>query len=187
MQRNIAVIALTAAVLIGGLAGCSDKNGGGDNDSDSGRGDSAPVSVTGDSVTVDDAVAAALKAVPGRVTEAELEDDDSDGLVWELDVYGSDKVWHDVKIDADDAKVLSDRGDANNRRPVPGSSPVSVIDAVEAARKAEPGTVTSVDLDADENTLVWDVVVRGKDGGNHELDVDAETAEVSGNHGGDDN
>ncbi|WP_406145891.1 PepSY domain-containing protein [Streptomyces sp. NBC_01012] len=184
MQRNIAVVALTAAVLIGGLAGCNDGNGG-DNDNDSGRGDSAPVPVTSDSVTVDDAVAAALKAVPGRVTEAELEND-ANTLVWKLDVYGSDKVWHDVKIDADDAKVLSDRGDANNRRPVPGSSSVSVIDAVEAARKAQPGTVTSVDLDADENTLVWDVVVKGKDGGNHELDVDAQTAEVSGNHGGGD-
>ncbi|MFD9545323.1 PepSY domain-containing protein [Streptomyces sp. NPDC060022] len=182
MQRNIAVIAVAAAVLIGGgaaaAAAFTDNESSGGNSSSS-RKDSAPVAVTGDSVTVDDAVAAALKAVPGRVIEAEL-DDDGNGPVWELDVYGSDKVWHDVKVDADNAKVLSDRGDADNRRPVPGSDRVSVIAAVDAARGAEPGTVTSVDLDGDDGTLVWDVDIAGKDGRNHELDVDAKTADVSG-------
>ncbi|MFD4689521.1 PepSY domain-containing protein [Streptomyces sp. NPDC058463] len=180
MQRNIVVIAVAAAVLIGGGAAAAaaftdDGNSGG-----SSRKDSAPVAVTGDSVTVDDAVAAALKAVPGRVIEAELDDDDTKGLVWEIDVYGSDKVWHDVKVDADNAKVLSERGDADNRRPVPGSDRVSVIAAVDAARGAEPGTVTSVDLDGDDGTLVWDVDIAGKDGRTHELDVDARTADVSG-------
>lgn len=183
MQRNIAVIAVAAAVLIGGgaaaAAAFTDNESSGGNSSSS-RKDSAPVAVTGDSVTVDDAVAAALKAVPGRVIEAELDDDDSKGLVWEIDVYGSDKVWHDVKVDADNAKVLSERGDADNRRPVPGSDRVSVIAAVDAARGTEPGTVTSVDLDGDDGTLVWDVDIAGKDGRNHELDVDARTADVSG-------
>ncbi|MET7368546.1 PepSY domain-containing protein [Streptomyces sp. NPDC005566] len=186
MQRNIAVIAVAAAVLIGGgaaaAAAFADNGSGGD---DSSRKDS--VAVAGGSVTVDDAVAAALKAVPGRVIEAELDDDDGNGPVWELDVYGSDKVWHDVKVDADNAKVLSDRGDADNRRPVPGSDRVSVIAAVDAARGAEPGTVTSVDLDGDDGTLVWDVDIAGKDGRNHELDVDARTADVSGSKDDDDN
>lgn len=188
MQRNIAVIAVTAAVLIGGGAAAAaaftdNESGGGGNSSSRGK-DSAPAgaraAAKGDVITVDDAVAAALKAVPGRVTEAELDDDDSNGLVWELDVYGSDKVWHDVKVDADNAKVLSDRGDENNRRPVPGSGRVSVIDAADAARGAEPGAVTSVDLDGDDGTLIWDVDIAGKDGRNHEMDVDAKTAEVSG-------
>ncbi|MER5897087.1 PepSY domain-containing protein [Streptomyces sp. NPDC001876] len=188
MQRNIAVIAVAAAVLIGGgaaaAAAFTDNGSSGDSSS---RQDSSPVAVKGGSITVDDAVAAALKAVPGRVIEAELEDDDSDGQVWELDVYGSDKVWHDVKVDADNAKVLSDRGDADNRRPVPGSDRVSVIAAVDAARGAEPGTVTSVDLDGDDGALVWDVDIAGKDGRNHELDVDARTADVSGSKDDDDN
>ncbi|WP_406392103.1 PepSY domain-containing protein [Streptomyces sp. NBC_00887] len=187
MQRNIAVIAVAAAVLIGGGAAAAAAFTDDGSSGDSSRQDSAPVAVRGDSVTVDDAVAAALKAVPGRVIEAELEDDDGNGQVWELDVYGSDKVWHDVKVDADNAKVLSDRGDADNRRPVPGSDRVSVIAAVDAARGAEPGTVTSVDLDGDDGALVWDVDIAGKDGRNHELDVDARTADVSGSKDDGDN
>ncbi|MFD9501372.1 PepSY domain-containing protein [Streptomyces sp. NPDC060035] len=183
MQRNIAVIAVTAAVLIGGgaAAAAAFTDNGSSGGNSSGK-HAAPAGATSGVITVDDAVAATLKAVPGRVTEAELDDDDNERLVWELDVYGSDEVWHDVTVDAGSAKVLSDRGDDDNRRPVPGSVRVSLIAAVDAARGAEPGTVTSVDLDGDGGALVWDVDIAGKGGRDHELDVDAKTAQVTRGH-----
>ncbi|MFJ8860195.1 PepSY domain-containing protein [Streptomyces sp. NPDC102451] len=201
MKRNTAIAALTAAVLVGGglatTAAFADSDGAGKDDrtaatgTDAGR---AGTAATG-RITVDEAVGAALEAVPGTVTEAELDDDDDgrDRTVWELDVYGSDKVWHDVTVDAGSGKVLSDRQDDDNDdrdRHAPRSAAVSLDAALKAALGAQPGTVTSVDLDADDDdddggrrgAPRWDVDVAGKDGRQHELHVDAGSGKVTVDH-----
>ncbi|WP_371606132.1 PepSY domain-containing protein [Streptomyces sp. NBC_01213] len=199
MKRNIAIATLTAAVLVGGglvtTAAFADSGSGVKDDrtasADRAAGDSAPAGNRGTTgrVGVDEAVAAALKAVPGTVTEAELDDDDDDRdrTVWELDVYGSDKVWHDVTVDARNGKVLSDREDDDNDdrdRHAPRSAAVSLDAAVKAALGERPGTVTSVDLDDDDDdgergAPRWDVDVAGKDGKQHELHVDAKSGKVT--------
>ncbi|WP_406409274.1 PepSY domain-containing protein [Streptomyces halstedii] len=189
MKRTIALAAV-AAVLVGGGIATTAAFAHDDNDD---RGpDRVPLSAdhrtggtrsTGDRVTLDEAVAAALKAVPGTVTEVELDDDDHGArLVWELDVYGEDAVWHDVTVDAGSGKVLSTRDDDNDDRDrhAPRRAAVSWEPAVAAALKAEPGTVTSVELDDDDHGhLYWEIDVTGGDGRGHELRVDAETAAVS--------
>lgn len=213
MKRNIAIAAVTAALLVGGGAAATvafaddDSSGtsrtqaaqdrddrdddGRDRDGkdDDGKDDDSRNSARdGSRITVDRAVAAALKAVPGTVTEAELEDDD-DRDVWELDVYGSDKVWHDVTVDARNGKVLTDRDDDDNDdrdRHAPRSAAVSLNTAVDNALKSAPGSVTSVDLDDDDDddgrkggAPHWDVDVEGKDGASRELHVDAKTGKVT--------
>ncbi|MFC9942119.1 PepSY domain-containing protein [Streptomyces pratensis] len=203
MKRNIAIATLTAAVLVGGglaaTAAFADSGSGVKED----RTAVADRTVVADRaagtteerkaerLTVDEAVGAALKAVPGTVTEAELDDDDS-RTVWELDVYGSDKVWHDVTVDARNGKVLSDREDDDNDdrdRHAPRSAAVSLDAAVKAALGAQPGTVTSVDLDDNDDdddggrgALRWDVDVAGEDGKQHELHVDAKSGKVTVDH-----
>ncbi|MFJ6849999.1 PepSY domain-containing protein [Streptomyces sp. NPDC091271] len=194
MKRNIAIATLTAAVLVGGglatTAAFADSDSSGKDDRTA-TADRAADN-TGEQrtarTTVDAATGAALKAVPGTVTEAELDDDDdSDRTVWELDVYGSDKVWHDVTVDAGTGKVLSDREDDENDdrdRHAPRAAAVSLDAAVKAALGAQPGTVTSVDLDDDDDdgkrdALRWDVDVAGKDGKQHELHVDAKSGKVT--------
>ncbi|MFJ8748090.1 PepSY domain-containing protein [Streptomyces sp. NPDC102441] len=202
MKRKIAIAiaTLTAAVLVGGglatTAAFADSDSSGKDDRTAtadraadGTGEQSTTGRTG----VDEAVGAALKAVPGTVTEAELDDDDdSSRTVWELDVYGSDKVWHDVTVDAANGKVVSDREDDDNDdrdRHAPRSASVSLGAAVKAALGAQPGTVTSVDLDDNDDgddgrrgALRWDVDVSGKDGKEHELHVDAKTAKVTVDH-----
>ncbi|MEU9060578.1 PepSY domain-containing protein [Streptomyces sp. NPDC048430] len=201
MKRNIAIATLTAAVLVGGglatTAAFADSDSSGKDDRTV-TADRAAEQRTG-RTTVDEAVGAALKAVPGTVTEAELDDDDdSDRRVWELDVYGSDKLWHDVTLDARDGKVLSDREDDDNNdrdRHAPRSAAVSLDAAVKAALGARPGTVTSVDLDDNDDdddhgkrgALRWDVDVTGKDGKQHELHVDAKSGKVTVDQDDDDN
>ncbi|MGW2086605.1 PepSY domain-containing protein [Streptomyces sp. NPDC001880] len=183
MKRKIVIAAVTAAVLAGGgaataVAVADDDSHDSETRSSVQRGDTAQVDVA-------EAVAAAVKAVPGTVTEAELDDEDG-GLVWELDVYGSDKSWHDVTVDAGNGKVLgkhvSDDDDDRDRH-APRSAPVSLDAAVDAALKASPGTVTSVDLEDHDNgsggATHWEVDVRGKDGKQHELNVDAGTGTVT--------
>ncbi|MFF8741566.1 PepSY domain-containing protein [Streptomyces californicus] len=215
MKRNVTIAAITAAVLIGGAtagtvafadsdgdrtparsASVSTADERNDERTDDDRtedasDDRSPAATKNARTTLDQAVAAALRSVPGTVTEAELDadDDDHDGrAVWELDVRGSDKKWHDVTVDATTGKVLKTRQDDDNDdrdRHAPRSSAVTLDEATAAALKSAPGTVTSIDLDDDDdddrrgNILRWDVDVAGKDGKHHELKVDAKTAKVT--------
>ncbi|CAM5700607.1 PepSY domain-containing protein [Streptomyces badius] len=223
MKRNVTIAAITAAVLIGGTTaatvafadsdGDRDRTSAGsagsagsvsladddrddrtDDASDDRADDRAPAAAKSARISLDQAVAAALKSVPGTVTEAELDedDDDHDGrAVWELDVRGSDKKWHDVTVDATNGKVLKTRDDDNDDRDrhAPRSSAVTLDRAAAAALKTAPGTVTSIDLDDDDDddddngrrgeVLRWDVDIAGKDGKQHELRVDAQTGKVT--------
>ncbi|MEU3717262.1 PepSY domain-containing protein [Streptomyces californicus] len=212
MKRNVTIAAITAAVLIGGatagtvafadsdgdrtparsasVSTADERNDDRTEDASDDRGDDrSPAAAKNARTTLDQAVAAALRSVPGTVTEAELDADDHDGrAVWELDVRGSDKKWHDVTVDATTGKVLKTRqdDDSDDRdRHAPRSSAVTLDEAAAAALKSAPGTVTSIDLDDDDdddrrgNVLRWDVDVAGRDGKHHELKVDAKTAKVT--------
>ncbi|MEU0306950.1 PepSY domain-containing protein [Streptomyces cyaneofuscatus] len=218
MKRNVTIAAVTAAVLIGGTAAATvafadsdgdrdrtstrsastvsladDRDDRTDDASDDRSDDRAPAAAKGSGISLDQAVAAALKSVPGTVTQAELDrdDDDHDGrTMWELDVRGSDKKWHDVTVDADNGKVLKTRDDDNDDRDdhAPRSSTVTLKQAADAALKTAPGSITSIGLDDDDdddgkgnkgNVLRWDVDIAGKDGKSHELRVDAKTGKVT--------
>ncbi|MER8193978.1 PepSY domain-containing protein [Streptomyces microflavus] len=225
MKRNVTIAAITAAVLISGTAAATVAFADDDSDGRTGttaqqpthgaersddrdddrddrddRSDDAKETTRtaggkDSRITLDQAVAAALKSAPGTVTEAGLDDDDDDDdhngrTVWELDVYGSDKTWHDVTVDATTGKVLKTREDDDNDdrdRNAPRSSTVSLNRAAEAALKTAPGSITSIDLDDDDddddgrrgNVLRWDVDIAGKDGKHHELHVDAKTGKVT--------
>ncbi len=217
MKRNVTIAAITAAVLIGGTTAASvafadsdgdrdrtstrsagtvsladDRDDRTDDASDDRSDDRAPAAAKSAGISLDQAVAAALKSVPGTVTQAELDrdDDDHDGrTVWELDVRGSDKKWHDVTVDAGNGKVLKTRDDDNDDRDdhAPRSSAVTLNEAAAAALTTAPGTITSIDLDDDDDddngsrskVLRWDVDVAGKDGKQHELRVDAKTGKVT--------
>lgn len=216
MKRNVTVAAITAAVLIAGTTAATVAFA--DSDGDRGAGPAGPASTvsladgrddrtddaSGDGaddrapaaaqrawISLDQAVAAALKSVPGTVTQAELDDDDDDHggrTVWELDVRASGGKWHDVTVDAADGKVLKTRDDDNDDRDrhAPRSFAVTLDRAAAAALKTVPGTVTSIDLDDDDDddgrrseVPRWDVDVTGKDGKQHELHVDARTGKVT--------
>ncbi|WP_228990134.1 PepSY domain-containing protein [Streptomyces sp. DH8] len=221
MKRNVTIAAITAAVLIGGatagtvafadsdddrdrtpansVSAADDRTSGDTSDdraddaSDDRDDDRAPGAAKSVRVTLDQAVAAALKSVPGTLTGAELdEDDDRDGrTVWELDVRGSDDKWHDVTVDAASGRVLNTRDDDNDDRDrhAPRSSAVTLDRAAAAALKTAPGTITSIDLDDDGDddgrrgeVLRWEVDVEGEDGKQHELRVDAKTGKVTVDH-----
>ncbi|MEV1044881.1 PepSY domain-containing protein [Streptomyces sp. NPDC049916] len=217
MKRNVTIAAITAAVLVGGTTAATvafaDSDGDRDRtparsagtvnlaDASADRTDDvsddrtdAPAAAKDARITLDQAVAAALRSTPGTVTEAELDrdDDDHDGrTVWELDVRGSDKKWHDVTVDAASGKVLTAHGDKNDDRRDSGSFAVSLKQAAEAALKTAPGSVTAIDLDTqgdDDDSRRgaphWDVDIAGKDGKQHELHVDAKTGKVTADRDG---
>ncbi|MEV8594891.1 PepSY domain-containing protein [Streptomyces sp. NPDC052012] len=121
--------------------------------------DEARVAASGD-VTAAEAIAAALKHTPGTVVSADLDDDEDDGgkAAWEVDVLGKGDTWHSVRIDPGSGKVLSahedDEDDAAEVRAALKGASVSAEEAAKAA--AAKGTVTSVDLD-DDDEKGWEV------------------------------
>ncbi|MFI7234776.1 PepSY domain-containing protein [Streptomyces cyaneofuscatus] len=213
MKRNVTIAAVTAAVLIGGTAAATvafaddgdDRRTGtttqqpsagterSDDNREDDRADDRSTGTQATRITLDQAVAAALKSVPGTVTEAGPDDDDDDNdgrTVWELDVYGSDRTWHDVTVDATTGKVMKTRDDDTDDRDrnAPRSSTVTLNQAADAALKTAPGSITSIDLDDDDddddkgsrgNVPRWDVDIAGKDGKQHELRVDAKTGKAT--------
>ncbi|GAA3641556.1 PepSY domain-containing protein [Streptomyces chitinivorans] len=87
-----------------------------DRDDDRGDDDREELrTLRGAEVTLQEAVAAALKAVPGTAESAELEDDDSDRPVWEVGVLGEDGTWHEVSVDAGSADVLERSAESDDR------------------------------------------------------------------------
>ncbi|MFJ4529347.1 PepSY domain-containing protein [Streptomyces nigrescens] len=132
-------------------------------------------------VTASDAAAAALKAVPGTVAGLDL-DADRPGLVWDADVLGKDGKWHEVTLDAGNARVLNQHidnedDDARERAALHNAR----TDAGAAARTAAAshGTVTSVELDDDRAKAVWEVETVTNDGKEHKLLVDPQSGKLS--------
>ncbi|WP_030408179.1 PepSY domain-containing protein [Streptomyces albus] len=130
----------------------------------------------------DRAARAVLKAVPGTVTELEL-DTERDRLVWEADVLGKDAKWHEVKIDAVKGGVVTNRVDGHkddDRATVRAAR----IDAAEIGDKAAArtgGTVTSVSLEADRDDHDkgrWEAETVDKKGQEHELVLDGTSGKV---------
>ncbi|UQA93053.1 PepSY domain-containing protein [Streptomyces halobius] len=137
-------------------------------------------------VSAPDAAAAALKAVPGTVTELDL-DEDRPGLVWDVDVLGQDNKWHDITLDAGNARVLNhhidhEDDDEHGQGYVRDQLKGAKTDAAGAARTAAAahGTVTAVDLDDDYGPkAVWEVETVTEDGTEHTVLVDPQSGKLT--------
>ncbi|NGN66055.1 PepSY domain-containing protein [Streptomyces sp. A7024] len=132
-------------------------------------------------VRINDAVAAALDAVPGTATAASLEDEGG-SPAWDIDVLGDGDTWHEVSVDAVTAIAKDERadGDADDAR-MAKAAKTSLTEAVDAAEKKVPGEVTSIGLDervGGRKQLNWEAELRADDQRTHEIRVDAETGKV---------
>ncbi|UZJ29569.1 PepSY domain-containing protein [Streptomyces endophytica] len=198
MKRHLAIAtAAAAALLAGGTVTAVAVSG-------SGSGNGAPAAGHSPQDTEDlheagaarvsapQAAAAALKAVPGKVSGLDL-DQDRPGLVWDADVLGKDGKWHEVTLDARTARVLNqhvDREDDDDHTGERTALNHARTDAATAARKAaaEHGTVTSVELDDDHRAkAVWEVETVTKDGTEHKLLIDPHTGTLNTAPAHDDN
>ncbi|MEU5392000.1 PepSY domain-containing protein [Streptomyces tibetensis] len=197
MKRNIVIAAVTAAALIGGgtataLATTGDDGGSArqaagtqlskdaqddrdDRDDDAARAASADV-------TASEAIASALKHTSGTVVSAELDDeDDSDKVIWKVDVLSGDNTWHSVSVDPSNGKVLGSQTDdeddtAQVRAALKGSS-VTAEQAAKAA--AGKGVVTSVDLDEDGKDKSWEAETRTSGGAEQDWKIDLTSGKVT--------
>ncbi|MEU3934713.1 PepSY domain-containing protein [Streptomyces sp. NPDC029044] len=201
MKRNIVIAAVTAAALIGGgtataLATTGDDQGSArqaantklsddgnrdDQDDRDDRDDDA-AKVSSSDVTAPEAIASALKHTSGTVVSAELDDeDDSDKVVWKVDVLSGDDTWHSVSVDPSNGKVLGAQTDdeddtAQVRAALKGSS----VTAEEAAKAAAgKGVVTSVGLDEDGKDKSWEAETRKSGGAEQDWKIDLKSGKVT--------
>ncbi|MEU2916198.1 PepSY domain-containing protein [Streptomyces massasporeus] len=195
MKRNIVIAAVTAAALIGGgtataLATAGDDEGSArqaatsqlsNDDVRDDRDDDAEKTASAD-VTASEAIASALKHTSGTVVSAELDDeDDSDKVVWTVDVLSGDNTWHSVSVDPANGKVLGSHTDdeddtAQVRAALKGSS-VTAGEAAQAA--AGKGVVTSVDLDDDGKKKSWEAETRTSGGAEQDWKIDLASGKVT--------
>ncbi|QFG26041.1 PepSY domain-containing protein [Actinomadura sp. WMMB 499] len=181
--RGLLVTALAAAAVAGGGAATAAAAGAGGGDED------VPA---GTRVTAVQAAQAALKAAPGTVEDVDLDDGG-----WEIDVAASGGGVRTVTVDAGSGKVVQNRADrddgdddADDRREAAaeakalGGAKVTAVAAANAALKAAPGTVTSVDLRAG-NKPAWEIEVAASDGTEREVRVDAASGKILRNHADD--
>ncbi|WP_405409137.1 PepSY domain-containing protein [Streptomyces decoyicus] len=149
--------------------------------------------VKADKISQSEATAKALKAVPGTVTSAELDNADRNGsLIWEVDVLGKDHKNHDVIIDAGNGKVLNKHTDRDDDAAQDAAETQALVKAdktghekaTDKALKAVPGTVVSYSLDDNDRngSAVWEVDVLGKDHKNHDVTIDAASGKVLNQH-----
>ncbi|MFD0904751.1 PepSY domain-containing protein [Actinomadura sediminis] len=181
--RRLLVTALAAAAVAGGGAATAVAAAPDDRD------EGVP---QGTRVTAMQAAQAALKAAPGTVEDIDL-DDDGGAAVWEVDVVASGGV-RGVSIDAGSGKVVQNRADRDDddddRREAAaeakalGGAKVTAAAAANAALKAAPGTVTSVDFQPGDGPS-WEVEVAGSDGTEREVTVDAASGKVLQNQADD--
>ncbi|KOX00305.1 peptidase propeptide and YpeB domain protein [Streptomyces sp. NRRL B-1140] len=199
MKRNIVIAAVTAAALIGGgtataLATTGDDEGSArqaattqlssnddTHDDRDDRDDDAARAASAD-VTASEAIASALKHTSGTVVSAELDDeDDSDKVVWNVDVLSGDNTWHSVSVDPSSGKVLGSQTDdeddtAQVRAALKGSS----VTAEEAAKAAAgKGVVTSVGLDEDGKNKSWEAETRTSGGAEQDWKIDLKSGKVT--------
>ncbi|MFD8280723.1 PepSY domain-containing protein [Streptomyces solisilvae] len=186
MKRIVIASVAAAALLTGGtaFAVAGGGNDGAQSTSTASQPTDAPAAAR---ASLSDAAHAALKAVPGT-----LDSIDREHGRWEADVLGKDGKWHEVTLDASNAKVIgqridrdTDAEDAAEARALRNAD----VSAIEAARKAASrGTVTSVEFD-DDRTPAWEVETV-KNHTERDLNVDAHSGKVTqapaDDHDGDD-
>ncbi|MFJ7074705.1 PepSY domain-containing protein [Streptomyces sp. NPDC098781] len=204
MKRNIVIATVAAAALIGGGSVAAYAAGGDDSaptqrqssvkvaddrddtaqdradDADDRDDDATEIrSEAGAAeVTAADAIASALKHTPGTAVSADLDDDGSN--VWEVGVVKGDGTGHDVRVSANDGKVLGDQrddDDDDDARADLAALKGADVDARKAAEAAATkGTVTDIDLD-DDGPAAWSVeTTKG------EWKVDLKTGKVTQDH-----
>ncbi|MCP9955148.1 PepSY domain-containing protein [Actinomadura madurae] len=133
-------------------------------------------------VSLAQAVDTALKAVPGTVEEAEL-DDEHGRAVWEVGVLPDRGTPRDVVVDAGDGKVTAnraDRPDDDDSEPAGAvrGAKITIAHAAGAAEKAVSGRATSTEFEREHGRAVWVADVTGRNGTAYEVTVDAATGGV---------
>ncbi|MFB7586840.1 PepSY domain-containing protein [Streptomyces sp. NPDC056169] len=213
MKRKLVLATATAVALVTGGTAVALAAGGTESapvqqvraaldQDDDGAGDGAADDRgvrTADRITAVQAIDAAVKARPGTVVSAELDDDkdedQDDGWDdgWEVVVLGArGSTTHTVHVDPVSGRVLgtdTDTDDDSDDAAEDAAEDAAVRNAKVGARQAAQaaaakGFVTSVELDDEDDRPAtgWDVGVRPTGGAEDDWSVDVKTGALAADH-----
>ena len=114
----------------------------------------------------------------GDLVQIEIDHDDRT-WEWELELV-LDGTQHELDIDATTCEVTEhETDDDDDRDPVVDvTSPLAYADAIDLALEAEPGRVTSWELDSDDGRVEYQIEIERSSGGDVDVEIDVETREV---------
>ena len=141
-------------------------------------------------ITEAESRAIALQKVPGAVTDVELEDEDGT-IVYGVEVQAKDGSKQDVKVDAQTGEIVKvDNGDEgengqeendqeeNDKQEQAKLAKITEAESKAIALQKVPGTVTEVELEDEDGTIIYGVEVQVKDGSKQDVKVDAQTGKI---------
>lgn len=124
---------------------------------------------------IEAAAVAALSTVPGTIIEAELELDDKLS-VWEFEIVTDANQIVEVVVDGYTGNVLQQETSDDVAPDV--SNAVSLQQTLEMVNALENGVLIEMELEADDDSLVWELEMVSEDNKETEIKVDATTGEL---------
>lgn len=125
--------------------------------------------------SIEEAANAALTSVSGTIIEAELEFDDN-LAVWEFDIVDEANQVMSVEIDGKTGSVLSVESTDDVAPDV--TDALSWQQAIEMVRAVENGALIEMELENDDDQLVWEIETVGQNNDESELRVHGITGEI---------
>ncbi len=124
---------------------------------------------------LDEATTIALTSVGGALIEAELEFDD-DRAIWEIEIVDEANQVVSVEIDGTTGEIVNTEHSDDD---APGlSSTISMEQAIELVRGAENGVIIEVELEEENDTVIWEIEVLDEQNKESEFRVDGITGEL---------
>jgi uncharacterized membrane protein YkoI len=121
---------------------------------------------------------AALAKHPGKVLSLEAEIENGKPI-YEFDIKGADGVEWEVECDAKSGKITEEEEDVDAKDPrFASKAKVSMEDARKTALAAYPGEVVSVEYELEDGNPVYEFDIKGKNGKETEVEVDAVTGKI---------
>lgn len=122
------------------------------------------------------AIATAAADVNG--TAYGIDDSDDDGT-WEVDVLVGERT-HELRVSSDGATVAQREEDDADRDDIDAvaAATVTLEQAIETALAEVPGTLDDVELDQDNNAVVWEVTIDEADTEDVEVYINAADGSV---------
>jgi uncharacterized membrane protein YkoI len=125
---------------------------------------------TAPKITMLEALKIATELVPGRVLEAELEDEE-DMVFYEIEIVSSDGIIIEVQVDAKTGQIIRQAREGE-------VSYITVEEAIKSATEFLRWNVVEIELDEEDGKAVYEIKLINHLGDDQEIEVDALSGKV---------
>ena len=124
---------------------------------------------------LNEAVSLALTQVDGALIEAELELED-DQSIWEIEIVDEANQIFSVEVDALSGEIVHTESSDDIAPSL--SNVISMEQAIELVKALDNGTLIEVELEEEDDQLVWEIETLSEDNQESEVRIDGMTGEI---------